>query len=155
LISISRNCSRARLPESFQGIVGSSNRRRMAANRSGTPSAMMSAYIARSSRPIALNTAGPSAGASLFRFRSLIRIGNASNVLAHLGACANRRATFSNDALNRFNRGRQLNPQGKQSSVGNQTITRVRFSDSSYRASFQYPVGAQEDSNHASSRRDL
>jgi hypothetical protein len=34
-----------------------------------------------------------------------------------------------NDSPNRFNRRRQHNPQGKQSSVGNQTITRVRFSD--------------------------
>jgi hypothetical protein len=34
--------------------LGLSSRRRLAKNRSGTSSAMMSAYIARSSRPIAL-----------------------------------------------------------------------------------------------------
>jgi hypothetical protein len=46
---------------------------------------MMSAYIA-SLRPIALIIASP--GASLFWFSSLIPIGNASNVLAHLwGVC--------------------------------------------------------------------
>jgi hypothetical protein len=45
-------------------------------------------------RPIAVITAGPSAGARLSWFSSLIQIGNASNVLAPLGARANGHATI-------------------------------------------------------------
>jgi hypothetical protein len=61
----------------------------MAINRSGTPSAMMCAYIARSLRPIAIIAAGPMVGTGLLSLLSLILIGNArSSVLAHLGARA-------------------------------------------------------------------
>jgi hypothetical protein len=49
-------------------LLGSSSRRRISANRSGTPSAMMSICIRRSSRPIAAKTSGPSAGVGSLSF---------------------------------------------------------------------------------------
>ena len=54
-------------------VPDSSSLRRISPNRSGTPSAMMSAYIARSSRPITLMTSGPSVGGGLESLLSLKR----------------------------------------------------------------------------------
>jgi hypothetical protein len=75
-------------------------------------------------------------------------------VLAHFGRVRIAVPRFSKNSPNRFNRRRQRNPQSKQSSVGNQTITRARYSARSCRAKFQCLVDAQEDNNHVSSRRD-
>ncbi len=46
-------------------LLGSSSLRRISASRSGTPSAMISAYIRRNSRPIAAMVSGGSAGSDL------------------------------------------------------------------------------------------
>jgi hypothetical protein len=69
-------------------LAGSSSLRRISANRSGTPSAMIPEYIPRNSWPIAAMTLGPSAGADLLWSSSLIAIGNALCALAHTGARA-------------------------------------------------------------------
>jgi hypothetical protein len=55
----------------------------------------MAAYVARSSGPNCPHHAGPSAGASLCWFSSLIPIRQPSRMPAHLGACAHRRAIDS------------------------------------------------------------
>jgi hypothetical protein len=60
------------MPASFRGVRRLIQPAQMAAKCAGTPKAMVSEYIARSLRPIALITAGPSAGFS-------------SHILAHLG----------------------------------------------------------------------
>jgi hypothetical protein len=64
-------------------LADSSSLRRISANRSGTPSAMIPEYIPRNSWPIAAMTFGPSAGADLLWSSSLIAIGNALCMHAH------------------------------------------------------------------------
>jgi hypothetical protein len=64
-------------------LAASSSLRRISANHSGTPSAMIPEYIPRNSWPIAAMTFGRSAGADLLWSSSLIAIGNALCMHAH------------------------------------------------------------------------
>jgi hypothetical protein len=73
-MSISRDLLNPVARGHFEGPVGSSNRRRMAANRSGTPSTVMWSYIVRSCRPRCAITSGPSAGEGLVSLLLLKRL---------------------------------------------------------------------------------
>jgi hypothetical protein len=106
-------------------LLGSSSLRRISASRSSTPSAMISAYIRRNSRPIAAMVLGGSTGSDLLSLLSLKRL-NALVGLRTLGR-AHHRAGFSTDSPREFKMRRQRNPQGKRSNVGIKQSNRVSY----------------------------
>jgi len=119
--------------------VGSSILRRIGAKCSGTPSAMMSAYVGRSPRPSALNTAGPSAGASVFWFSSLIPIGNASK------APIDEQGTVSGAALTRKQR-----DGGAMTSldIRHQGRPAPQFAENSERKDFTWTEAGRNQARH-------